>query len=80
MQNTSFFAVGSEMFLNESSQNKQTVQQAFLDGLNKGVIKPFPCQVVTSSLSGGKMFESMKYITLYSNQLYCSITIDSCLI
>jgi len=58
LQDISFFAVGSNMLLNESDHNKQIVQQAFMDGLNKGVIKPLRSHVLTSS--GGNIFETMR--------------------
>jgi len=48
------------MLLNESDHNKQIVQQAFMDGLNKGVVKPMRSRVVTSSLSGGNIFDTMR--------------------
>ncbi|CAI6347084.1 unnamed protein product [Macrosiphum euphorbiae] len=60
LQNISFFAVGSNTLLNESVETKQIVQQAFMDGLNKGVIKPFRSHVVTTSSIGNNMFDSMR--------------------
>jgi len=62
LQNISFFAVSSNMLLNESDHNKQIVHQAFMDGLNKGVVKPMRSRVVTSSfgLGGGNIFDTMR--------------------
>lgn len=48
------------MLLNESDQNKQIVQQVFMNGLNKGVVKPMRSHVVTSSFSGGNIFDTMR--------------------
>jgi len=31
-----------------------------MDGLIKGVIKPFQCHTVTTSLRGSKMFDTMR--------------------
>jgi len=48
------------MLLNESVENKQIVQQAFMDGLTKGVIKPLSSHVLTSLFSGSYIFETMR--------------------
>ncbi|XP_029343545.1 fatty acid synthase [Acyrthosiphon pisum] len=66
LQNISFFAIGSNTLLNESVETKKKVRQAFMDGLNKGVIKPFRSHVVTSSLSGSKMFDKMTLRVKYA--------------
>jgi len=60
LENVSFFAVGSNTLLNESVETKKIVRQAFMDGLNKGVIKPFHSHVVTTSSSGNKLFDTMR--------------------
>jgi len=48
------------MLLNESDHNKQIVHQAFMDGLNKGVVKPMRSRVVTSSFGDGSIFDTMR--------------------
>jgi len=60
LRNTSFFTISSSILLNESVLNKQIVQQAFTEGLNEGVIKPFHRHVVTTSLSGVNVFNTMR--------------------
>eukprot|EP00102_Acyrthosiphon_pisum_P016442 XP_008187406.1 PREDICTED: fatty acid synthase-like [Acyrthosiphon pisum] len=60
LRNTSFFAVSSNMLLNESDHNKQIVQQALMDGLNKGIVKPMRSRIVTSSFGGGNIFDTMR--------------------
>ncbi|XP_060835401.1 fatty acid synthase-like [Rhopalosiphum padi] len=60
LQDTSFFAVGSNKLLNESVENKQIVRQALVDGLNEGVIKPFRSHVLTTSLGDSNMFDKMR--------------------
>jgi len=60
LQNTSFFAVGSNNLLKESAENKQIVKQAFMAGLSQGVIKTFPSHVLTTSLSDSSMFDMMR--------------------
>jgi hypothetical protein len=60
LQDTSFFAVGSNKLLNESGENKQIVRQALMDGLNEGVIKPFRSHMLTTSLGDNNMFDTMR--------------------
>uniref|UniRef100_A0A2H8TDM0 Fatty acid synthase n=1 Tax=Melanaphis sacchari TaxID=742174 RepID=A0A2H8TDM0_9HEMI len=60
LQNTSFFAVSPNNLLNESVENKQIIKQIFMDGLNRGVIKPFRSRVLTTSLSDCNMFDMMR--------------------
>lgn len=60
MKNTSFFAVSSNMLLNESVYNKQIVQRAFLDGLHRGVIKPFNSYVLTPPFSIEPILNDMR--------------------
>ncbi|XP_016657076.1 fatty acid synthase isoform X4 [Acyrthosiphon pisum] len=57
---TSFFSIGSSRLLNENIENKQILQQAFINGLNKGVIKPFRSHVVTTLSSGNNLFDTMR--------------------
>ncbi|CAH1725990.1 unnamed protein product [Aphis gossypii] len=60
LKNTAFFTISSSILLNESVLNKQIVQQAFTEGLIEGVIKPFHRNVVTTSLSGVNVFNTMR--------------------
>jgi len=60
LQDISFFAVSSTLLLNESVENKQIVQQAFMDGLNKGVIKPFKSYVLTPPFSIEPILNDMR--------------------
>lgn len=60
LRNIALFAVSSDKLLNESDLNKQIVQQAFMDGLNEGVVKPLRSYVITPSLSGGNIFDTMR--------------------
>jgi len=60
LQDISFFAVGSNMLLNESVENKQIVQQAFMDGLNNSVIQPYRNNVITTSMSDSNIFDTMR--------------------
>ncbi|KAF0755952.1 fatty acid synthase-like isoform X1 [Aphis craccivora] len=75
LQNTSFFAVGSNNLLNESVENKQIVKQAFMAGLSQGVIKPFPSHVLTTSLSDSSMFDMMRNnaVSIISKKMVLSI-------
>ncbi|VVC29220.1 Hypothetical protein CINCED_3A006213 [Cinara cedri] len=60
LQNTSFTIICPTMLLNETDQNKTTVQKAFADGLNKGVIKPIPRNVLKTPLNSNIIFDAMR--------------------
>lgn len=61
LKNTSFSVVSSNMLLNESDSNKKIVRDALMDGLTKGLIKPFDRKISATKLnSSDKIFEFMK--------------------
>lgn len=60
LQNTSFFAVSTDMLLNESDRNKQIVRKSFADGLNRGIIKPFRSTALTPPFNIGSIFDAMR--------------------
>lgn len=60
LKNISLSAISSNLLLNESDKSKEIIQQAFMNGLNKGVVKPFRSRVVTSSLGANKMFDAIR--------------------
>lgn len=60
LRNTSFYAVGSDMLLNESDNNRLIIQQAITDGLNKGTVKPFRRHVLTAPFTSDKTFDAMR--------------------
>lgn len=60
LKNTSFSVVTYDMLLNESDHNKQIVQKAFMNGLIKGVIKPFPGSVLRMPLSSSTILNTMR--------------------
>lgn len=60
LQNTSFSVVTYNMLLNESDHNKQIIQKAFMDGLIKGVIKPFPGSILRMPLNSSKILNAMR--------------------
>lgn len=48
------------MLLNESDEIKLIVQQAIIDGLNKGTVKPFRSQVLTAPFTSDQTFDAMR--------------------
>lgn len=59
LKNISYSVVSSSQLLNESDHNKQVIREAFLNGLNEGVINPFCNHVTTISSINSTIFDTM---------------------
>ncbi|XP_026822789.1 fatty acid synthase-like, partial [Rhopalosiphum maidis] len=75
LQDTSFFTISSGILLNESVLNKQIVQQALMNGLNEGVLKPIRNYFVITSLNGINIFNTMRSnaVSIKSEKVVLSI-------
>lgn len=66
------------MLIDEIDRNKQIVQQAFTNGLNKNVVKPFNKGILKTSFGNSCMFDTMRYlnkIIIYTLQHYVLIKV-----